>query len=74
MFEIMKTFGSEFKNEWWRDLFQVAFRIFDVMKLAEEQNEASFVVIWAYGTIIDQGYFMCTVVRCKIFRHEQGHH
>ncbi|VDN21782.1 unnamed protein product [Gongylonema pulchrum] len=39
MFEIMKTFGEEFKNEWWRDLFQVAFRIFDVMKLAEEQNE-----------------------------------
>uniref|UniRef100_A0A1I7W3Y1 DUF1981 domain-containing protein n=2 Tax=Loa loa TaxID=7209 RepID=A0A1I7W3Y1_LOALO len=39
MFEIMKTFGTEFKNEWWRDLFQVAFRIFDVMKLAEEQNE-----------------------------------
>uniref|UniRef100_A0A915PU37 SEC7 domain-containing protein n=1 Tax=Setaria digitata TaxID=48799 RepID=A0A915PU37_9BILA len=39
MFEIMKTFGAEFKNEWWRDLFQVAFRIFDVMKLAEEQNE-----------------------------------
>lgn len=39
MFEIMKTFGTEFKNEWWKDLFQVAFRIFDVMKLAEEQNE-----------------------------------
>uniref|UniRef100_A0A0R3RLJ9 BIG2_C domain-containing protein n=1 Tax=Elaeophora elaphi TaxID=1147741 RepID=A0A0R3RLJ9_9BILA len=35
----MKTFGAEFKNEWWKDLFQVAFRIFDVMKLAEEQNE-----------------------------------
>lgn len=41
MFEIMKTFGTEFKNEWWKDLFQVAFRIFDVMKLAEEQNEVS---------------------------------
>ncbi|VDK79873.1 unnamed protein product [Litomosoides sigmodontis] len=39
MFEIMKTFGAGFKNEWWKDLFQVAFRIFDVMKLAEEQNE-----------------------------------
>lgn len=41
MFEIMKTFGTEFKNEWWEDLFQVAFRIFDVMKLAEEQNEVN---------------------------------
>lgn len=41
MFEIMKTFGTEFKNEWWKDLFQVAFRIFDVMKLAEEQNEVN---------------------------------
>ncbi|VDM47439.1 unnamed protein product [Toxocara canis] len=39
MFEIMKTYGGEFKDEWWKDLFQVAFRIFDVMKLAEEQNE-----------------------------------
>ncbi|VDD93760.1 unnamed protein product [Enterobius vermicularis] len=39
MFEIMKTYGSEFKNEWWKDIFQVAFRIFDVMKLAEEHNE-----------------------------------
>uniref|UniRef100_A0A0N5ABM5 DUF1981 domain-containing protein n=1 Tax=Syphacia muris TaxID=451379 RepID=A0A0N5ABM5_9BILA len=39
MFEIMKTYGNEFKNEWWKDIFQVAFRIFDVMKLAEENNE-----------------------------------
>lgn len=45
MFEIMKTYGGEFKDEWWKDLFQVAFRIFDVMKLAEEQNEVSALLI-----------------------------
>ncbi|MFH4975093.1 hypothetical protein AB6A40_001802 [Gnathostoma spinigerum] len=39
MFEIMKTYGAEFMEEWWRDLFLVVFRIFDVMKLAEGQNE-----------------------------------
>lgn len=44
MFEIMKTYGSEFKNEWWKDIFQVAFRIFDVMKLAEEHNEVDLLV------------------------------
>ncbi|VDK60765.1 unnamed protein product [Anisakis simplex] len=44
MFEIMKTYGNEFKDEWWKDLFQVAFRIFDVMKLAEEQNEVIYYV------------------------------
>lgn len=39
MFEIMKTYGNEFKEEWWKDIFLVVFRIFDVMKLTEEQNE-----------------------------------
>ncbi len=39
MFEIMKTYGGEFKPEWWRDLFLVVFRIFDIMKLPEQQTE-----------------------------------
>lgn len=39
MFEIMKTYGAQFRPNWWRDLFQIAFRIFDVMKLPEQQSE-----------------------------------
>jgi brefeldin A-inhibited guanine nucleotide-exchange protein len=33
MFEIVKTYGHTFRSEWWQDLFQVIFRIFDIMKL-----------------------------------------
>ena len=39
MFEIMKTYGGSFKAAWWRDLFGVAFKIFNVMKLPEAQTE-----------------------------------
>ncbi|KAK3091259.1 hypothetical protein FSP39_018373 [Pinctada imbricata] len=39
MFEIMKTYGETFQSHWWRDLFQIVFRIFDNMKLPEQQNE-----------------------------------
>ncbi|XP_036361493.1 brefeldin A-inhibited guanine nucleotide-exchange protein 1 isoform X3 [Octopus sinensis] len=39
MFEIMKTYGDTFQQNWWRDLFRVVFRIFDNMKLPEQQNE-----------------------------------
>uniref|UniRef100_A0A915I2T7 SEC7 domain-containing protein n=1 Tax=Romanomermis culicivorax TaxID=13658 RepID=A0A915I2T7_ROMCU len=39
MFEIIKTYGATFKSNWWRDLFQIAFRIFDIMKLPEQQSE-----------------------------------
>lgn len=39
MFEIMKTYGDTFQQHWWRDLFRVVFRIFDNMKLPEQQNE-----------------------------------
>ncbi|KAL5016750.1 hypothetical protein ScPMuIL_006339 [Solemya velum] len=41
MFEIMKTYGETFQPHWWRDLFQVVFRIFDNMKLPEQQSEKS---------------------------------
>jgi len=39
MFEIMKTYGDTFLSHWWADLFQIVFRIFDNMKLPEQQNE-----------------------------------
>ncbi|KAK3733623.1 hypothetical protein RRG08_063293, partial [Elysia crispata] len=39
MFEIMKTYGDNYHTHWWRDLFKIVFRIFDVMKLPEQQSE-----------------------------------
>ena len=39
LFEIVKTHGDSFKGNWWRDLFNVLFRIFDNMKLPEHQME-----------------------------------
>jgi brefeldin A-inhibited guanine nucleotide-exchange protein len=42
MFEIMKTYGESFKVQWWRELFNVVFRIFDNMKLPEAQIEVSY--------------------------------
>ncbi|XP_013378695.1 brefeldin A-inhibited guanine nucleotide-exchange protein 1 isoform X2 [Lingula anatina] len=39
MFEIMKTYGEDFQEHWWRDLFRVIFRIFDNMKLPEQASE-----------------------------------
>lgn len=41
MFEIMKTYGHTFEKHWWQDLFRIVFRIFDNMKLPEQQTEAS---------------------------------
>ncbi|CAB1326107.1 unnamed protein product [Coregonus sp. 'balchen'] len=39
MFEIMKTYGHTYEKHWWQDLFRIIFRIFDNMKLPEQQTE-----------------------------------
>ncbi|CAF1374888.1 unnamed protein product [Adineta ricciae] len=39
MFEIMKSYGGTFSQNWWRELFNVVFRIFDNMKLPDSQTE-----------------------------------
>lgn len=39
LFEIIKTHGDSFRPHWWRDLFNILFRIFDNMKLPEHQLE-----------------------------------
>ncbi|XP_021954399.1 brefeldin A-inhibited guanine nucleotide-exchange protein 1 isoform X2 [Folsomia candida] len=39
MFEIIKTYGESFQRHWWKDLFQILFRIFDNMKLPEQHHE-----------------------------------
>ncbi|KAJ6665619.1 hypothetical protein lerEdw1_001989 [Lerista edwardsae] len=41
MFEIMKSYGHTFEKHWWQDLFRIVFRIFDNMKLPEQQTEKS---------------------------------
>lgn len=41
LFEIVKTYGDAFQSHWWRDLFQILFRIFDNMKLPEQYTEVS---------------------------------
>lgn len=45
MFEIMKSYGHTFKKHWWHDLFRIVFRIFDNMKLPEQQTEVSAVCV-----------------------------
>lgn len=39
MFEIVKTYGCFFKAHCFEDLFNIIFRIFDNMKLPEQQTE-----------------------------------
>ena len=31
LFDIVKTYGDQFETHWWKDLFQIVFRIFDNM-------------------------------------------
>lgn len=38
MFEIIKTYGKEFRADWWNDLFNIIFRIFDFTKHREQGN------------------------------------
>ena len=39
LFDIVKTYGDQFESHWWKDLFQVLFRIFDNMKLKDGSDE-----------------------------------
>lgn len=39
LFDVVKTHGASFRPHWWKDLFQVLFRIFDNMKLPEQHTE-----------------------------------
>ena len=47
MFEIMKTYGETFKSQWWKELFNIVFRIFDNMKLPEAQIEVNEFTIFS---------------------------
>ena len=37
MFEIMKSYGHTFYKHWWKEVFKVVFRIFQIMKLPNQQ-------------------------------------
>lgn len=56
MFEVMKTYGHTFEKHWWQDLFRIVFRIFDNMKLPEQQTEVD-----------DSNYFPSCVVSSQLF-------
>lgn len=50
MFEIMKSYGHTFQQHWWRDVFRVVFRIFDNMKLPDQQVDWSEKSEWMTTT------------------------
>lgn len=50
MFEIMKSYGYTFQQHWWRDVFRVVFRIFDNMKLPDQQVDWSEKSEWMTTT------------------------
>uniref|UniRef100_A0A674NER5 ARF guanine nucleotide exchange factor 2 n=1 Tax=Takifugu rubripes TaxID=31033 RepID=A0A674NER5_TAKRU len=60
MFEIMKTYGHTFERHWWQDLFRIVFRIFDNMKLPEQQTEIHCIT-WMTTTCNHALYAICDV-------------
>ncbi|KAL0966013.1 hypothetical protein UPYG_G00289550 [Umbra pygmaea] len=58
MFEIMKTYGHTYEKHWWQDLFRIIFRIFDNMKLPEQQTEKAE---WMTTTCNHALYAICDV-------------
>ncbi len=44
MFEIMKTYGHLYEQEWWKDIFGVVFRLFGDMKLPDSPSEVHALV------------------------------
>lgn len=74
MFEVMKTYGHTFEKHWWQDLFRIVFRIFDNMKLPEQQTEVDlmsssffqtvhvlFGTVWMRKSIIHVAVLFCFV-------------
>ena len=60
MFEIMKTYGESFNSRWWKDLFNIVFRIFDNMKLPEAQIEVSSF----FFSLFYSFFYFCTYGVC----------
>jgi brefeldin A-inhibited guanine nucleotide-exchange protein len=49
MFEIMKNYGETFNQNWWIELFNIVFRIFDNMKLPDTQIEVKFPIFLLFS-------------------------
>ena len=45
MFDVMKAYGQHFQAAWWKDLFQIVFRIFDDKKLQVSANRRDFMLL-----------------------------
>ena len=58
MFEIMKTYGDSFRVQWWKELFNIVFRIFDNMKLPEAQIEVLFFNIFIFFSTTEKTLFL----------------
>jgi len=54
MFEIMKSYGGQFQQTWWQDLFKIVFRIFDNMKHPENQIEVMRVAFFLFCLLFTQ--------------------
>lgn len=65
MFEIMKTYGESFSSRWWKDLFNIVFRIFDNMKLPEAQIEVNRFNLLLL--VLFNAKFLCVFVYCYCF-------
>ena len=65
MFEIMKSYGHTFYKHWWKEIFKVVFRIFDSMKLPDQQIDwmevcAEELTVFAGFCLFSANKFMCS--------------
>lgn len=72
MFEVMKTYGHTFEKHWWQDLFRIVFRIFDNMKLPEQQTEVRRRPIPHFLVLCDQHDLLVSPRLPRIFRKQSG--
>ena len=57
MFEIMKSYGHTFYKHWWKEIFKVVFRIFDSMKLPDQQidwMEVGTILFFRFKSSLEQ--------------------
>ena len=76
MFEIMKHHGKDYKVAWWKDLFNIVFRIFDHMKLTDLTPEVDpRIVGFVFGNVscyllalLWSYLLICGVLKLLIFK------
>lgn len=70
LFEMIKNHGEAFKAHWWRDLFNILFRIFDNMKLPEVQTEVNLRYKW--WIVMGRGHLEIRTTRAVFACVESG--